>query len=299
MLNEVARFYLKNLQGDVVGITDAAGNIEARYIYDSWGKLISITDSEGNDITGDSEHIGCINPLRYRGYYYDSETGLYYLNARYYDPHTGRFINADSNLHGGLNLFAYCINNPVNLNDYTGEDPWDRFNDVWDAYWNAAVFLQNATLADPAGHERATIIIRRTDPITGVAYYTYPDPAIGVGTDSVDASTLISTYLSESPNKLFLHTHGHDPRNGLEHYNAYSKGDYRAADSNKILLGLIAPDGTAQMYDGTSGYGTKIDFMTPPAGVRIPRNPYYDALFVGFFRRKMAKAEYIYPLVKS
>ena len=123
VLNEVPHFYLKNIQGDIVGITDAAGNIEARYTYDSWGKLVSITDLEGNDVTDDSEHIGFLNPLRYRGYYYDQETGLYYLNARYYDPQTGRFINADSNLQGGLNLFAYCFNNPIGFADHNGKIP--------------------------------------------------------------------------------------------------------------------------------------------------------------------------------
>ncbi len=78
----MTHFYLKNLQGDVIGITDAAGNIEARYTYDTWGKLVSITDPEGNNVTENPEHISFINPLRYRGYYYDSEIGLYYLNAR-------------------------------------------------------------------------------------------------------------------------------------------------------------------------------------------------------------------------
>ncbi len=65
-------------------------------------------------------NIAKINPLLYRGYYYDSELGLYYLNARYYDPETGRFLNADNNLEGGLNIYAYCYNNPINLNDPTG-----------------------------------------------------------------------------------------------------------------------------------------------------------------------------------
>lgn len=115
-------FYLKNVQGDVIGITDTSGNVVASYTYDSWGKLISITDADGNDRTSDSTHIGYINPIRYRGYYYDSETELYYLNARYYDPEIGRFISVDDNLEGGLNLFAYCYNDPVNMVDYDGED---------------------------------------------------------------------------------------------------------------------------------------------------------------------------------
>ena len=114
---------MKNLQGDIVGITDASGNIVAKYTYDSWGKLISIKDASDVDKTTDTTFIGYINPLRYRGYYYDSETGLYYLNARYYDPETGRFINADETLDGGYNLFEYCHNNRVVLYDPNGCAP--------------------------------------------------------------------------------------------------------------------------------------------------------------------------------
>lgn len=119
--NNIPYFYMKNLQGDIVGITDASGNIVAKYTYDSWGKLISIKDASDVDKTTDDTFIGYINPLRYRGYYYDSETGLYYLNARYYDPEVGRFISGDETLDGGYNLFEYCYNNPINFADYTGK----------------------------------------------------------------------------------------------------------------------------------------------------------------------------------
>lgn len=113
-----AYWYVKNLQGDIVAITNSAGTIVATYTYDAWGKLRASTDT-------DSLHIGTINPLRYRGYYYDTETGFYYLNSRYYSPTWGRFINADS-LTGAnqdlqsYNLFAYCSNNPVNYLDPSG-----------------------------------------------------------------------------------------------------------------------------------------------------------------------------------
>ena len=103
-------------QGDIVGIANEAGNLVAEYVYDSWGKLVN-TPTE----------IGKINPLRYRGYYYDDETQLYYLNARYYDTETGRFINADDNLEGRLNLFAYCYNDPVNDSDPNGKVPGKSF----------------------------------------------------------------------------------------------------------------------------------------------------------------------------
>lgn len=124
--NDVIYYYQKNLQEDIVGIFDADKNLIAKYVYDVWGNILSITDENENDISNISEHVANINPFRYRSYYYDSETKLYYLNNRYYNPTWGRFINAD----GGIginkdiltyNLFAYCSNNPVNNSDYNGK----------------------------------------------------------------------------------------------------------------------------------------------------------------------------------
>ena len=110
----VTYYYLTNLQGDITGILDSSGTSVAAYTYNAWGKLLS---SSGN--------MASINPLRYRGYYYDAETGLYYVSSRYYDPEIGRWINADdyaSNGQGfvGTNMFAYCLNNPVIYADSTG-----------------------------------------------------------------------------------------------------------------------------------------------------------------------------------
>ena len=118
-----------NIQGDVIGIWDNNGNIVARYNYNAWGKPISVTDGNGNDVSSNPSHIANINPIRYRGYYYDQETGFYYLQSRYYDPEIGRFINADNQLSTGsdltgLNLFTYCGNNPVNRTDSTGHAWW-------------------------------------------------------------------------------------------------------------------------------------------------------------------------------
>ena len=134
-------FYALNQQGDVVkifrpvAVTDANGNTTgytektyATYTYDAWGKLIGITNSAGTSIINKqttSTALANLNPLRYRGYYYDNETGFYYLQSRYYDPAVGRFINADiysSTGQGfvGTNMFAYCRNNPVNRTDSCG-----------------------------------------------------------------------------------------------------------------------------------------------------------------------------------
>lgn len=118
-------YYLKNAQGDIIGILDSTFNVIARYEYDSWGKILSITDNNGNDISNDINNIANINPYRYRSYYYDKETGLYYLNSRYYNPEWGRFINADSHITTGqgfnsYNMFCYCANNPINKADLSG-----------------------------------------------------------------------------------------------------------------------------------------------------------------------------------
>ncbi len=105
-------YYGKNIQNDVVNIYGSNGDILVEYTYDDWGNVI--------DISGDKE-LGNINKFRYRTYYYDDESGFYYLQSRYYDSETGRFINADRKL-ASFNAFAYCDNNPINYVDYTGED---------------------------------------------------------------------------------------------------------------------------------------------------------------------------------
>ena len=101
--------------------------VVANYEYDAWGRVVSVKYANGNDINV-SNHIGVINPIRYRGYYYDSETGFYYLKSRYYDPAICRFISADGRIDlndatTNLNLFAYCGNDPVNRADPSG-DAW-------------------------------------------------------------------------------------------------------------------------------------------------------------------------------
>jgi len=114
-------YYVTNLQGDVVALLDSSGNTVVSYTYDAWGKPISTTGSMAST-------LGTINPLRYRGYVYDTETGFYYLQSRYYDPTIGRFLNADAFASTGQgllgnNMFAYCNNNPLNFVDSGGRIP--------------------------------------------------------------------------------------------------------------------------------------------------------------------------------
>lgn len=123
--------YRKNLQGDITGIySGSTGTLLVSYVYDAWGKP-TITDEAG---TTESANLITRNPYLYRGYRYDHETGLYYLNSRYYDSETGRFVNADVYASTGdssiaCNMFAYCLNNPVNLID--AEGTWPNLSSVF------------------------------------------------------------------------------------------------------------------------------------------------------------------------
>ncbi len=135
-------YYITNLQGDVLSLIDTNGATVASYQYDPYGKLLSVSGSL-------ADSIGQINPLRYRGYYFDSETQLYYLQSRYYDPATCRFISADSFVFAdqdilGNNTFAYCCNNPISRIDETGH--WfDIFWDVVSLVVSVVEVVQNPT----------------------------------------------------------------------------------------------------------------------------------------------------------
>ena len=124
--NDTSYYYERNAQGDVVGLYYQNGTKIANYIYDAWGNVLSITNQYGEDVTSQPRHQGNLNPIRYRGYHYDAEIGLYWLATRFYDPQIGRFINADSQLNSGIlgnNLYAYCSNDPVNSCDCSGMCP--------------------------------------------------------------------------------------------------------------------------------------------------------------------------------
>jgi len=122
-----AYYFQRNLLGDVVAIYDTSGNMVAKYLYDAWGNC-TISSETTNTVVANA------NPIRYRGYYYDDDTGLYYLNARYYSPKWRRFISPDDTAYldpesvNGLNLYCYCNNDPVNYCDPSGhaiESPLD------------------------------------------------------------------------------------------------------------------------------------------------------------------------------
>ena len=126
-------YFVCNWRGDVVQIYNASGTLVGSYTYDAWGRVTE------NATSADTENITETNPIRYRGYYYDTETRLYYVNSRYYDPAVKRFLNSDDELLSATstqtvtnkNFFAYCDNNPITRADSEGE--------VWHIIIGAAI----------------------------------------------------------------------------------------------------------------------------------------------------------------
>ena len=117
-------FYRKDAQGNIMALLDSNGAVVVEYKYDAWGNHEAEVANEAFVALAE------INPYRYRGYYFDEETGLYFLQTRYYDPEVGRFISRDSIEYAapetinGLNLYAYCSNNPVMATDPLGTTAW-------------------------------------------------------------------------------------------------------------------------------------------------------------------------------
>ena len=138
LYNGTPYYFQKNIQGDIVRICNVSGNTVVEYTYDAWGKVLSVTGSMASTLGQD-------NPFRYRGYYYDTETGFYYLQTRYYDPEIGRFLNADAFIGAngdiaGYNSFAYCSNNPIISKDLLGNAAVTCLNDdsIHGSPWSGA-----------------------------------------------------------------------------------------------------------------------------------------------------------------
>ncbi len=135
-------YFLKNMEGDVVGLLEKdSGSVVARYTYDDWGNCVSVENASGYT-------VGNFNPFRYRGYYLDQESGLYYVGSRYYDPEIGRWISADDQIAApggalrGYDLYSYCMNDPIGRSDDEGE--WPRAFTAFAAKITAGTRLSTA-----------------------------------------------------------------------------------------------------------------------------------------------------------
>ena len=198
----------------------STGALLVSYVYDAWGK-VTATDVAG---TTESADVLTYNPYLYRGYRYDAETGLYYLNSRYYDPETGRFINADdvSNIGAedmllGHNLFAYCLNNPVNCIDEEGTwSSWTTFftTVAAAAFVVAMVAINVATVgaATLVGAAATTVISIATEVATiatDVAIVSAGMATVSSVTDTVENITSISIPVTHSEKSTIVQAKGH------------------------------------------------------------------------------------------
>ncbi|MBQ4570337.1 MAG: hypothetical protein IJB21_01420 [Bacilli bacterium] len=222
--NGVEYLYLKTLQNDVSFITDLNGNIVAKYIYDAWGnhKVFNALNVEVND----PNFIGNINPFRYRSYYFDVETNLYYCNNRYYDPELCRWLNADNidylefSTINGMNLYSYCLNNPVMFYDESGCSPkWWQWLISGVSIAAGVVFciipgtqvlgvsllvsggsslIANILDATGVDGKTANIIISALDIIAGTILCFTPFAAVGAGMIGSGIGGIAGGYISEA-----------------------------------------------------------------------------------------------------
>ena len=280
-------YYILNLQGDVIGILDSAGTQVVSYTYDAWGNLLSTTGTL-------ADTVGQINPIRYRGYYYDAETEFYFLNSRYYDPQTGRFINADARLNTslgvlGTNLFAYCLNNPINKVDYNGNKPGDFFDTVDEAARDAAIYL--GKLSFDSGWEYSTSIysvdlIKRTKHVVVTTYHFF---FIKWSTTEI---TITETYITKYTYKTIrtnqdpmsvtipnappskkrvatIHTHPMGSGKGITRF---SQVDKYNAEKRGVISYVHGPNGQVRKYDPATNKDILI-FNDLPIS---PKTPWLD-----------------------
>ncbi|WP_160317240.1 RHS repeat-associated core domain-containing protein [Oxobacter pfennigii] len=224
-LNGVEYFYIRDAVGNITGLLDDTGTQVVWYDYDTWGKA-----SEPTGPLADT--VGAKNPYRYRGYRYDAETGLYYLQSRYYNPEWCRFINADA-IGGEVgtllshNAFAYSMNNPVNFSDPSGNR---RIPSIMDLF-EKVVFIIVSLLFVPAVVATQKLIY----PLVG----SFVDAVV----DTVSSSTISSQNIARSNTMTSTQkssittaqTHGNSkkstkPQHGYE--------IYRISDRDVVKVGI-------------------------------------------------------------
>ena len=196
-------YYVTNVQGDVIAILNNAGTAVVEYAYDAWGNPISATGTM-------AQTLGKLNPLRYRGYVYDEETGLYYVSSRYYDPEIGRWINADAAIGQignvqGANMFAYCFNNPVNMSDPTGN--WPKLSTFWFGVAVAAAVVTAAAVTVVSCGAAAPVVAALTGTLVSAASATaavtsvaYTACSVAIAATAVSAAALAQEEIAKKTN---------------------------------------------------------------------------------------------------
>jgi|GEM_PF-159847 len=255
-----------NKQGDVLGLYSANGNLKVSYEYDAWGNC-TVKDASGNPITS-SVHIGNVNPIRYRSYYYDTDTGMYYLQSRYYDANIGRFINVDGTLNGngdiiGFNMYAFCSNNPIMFSDPSGCGKLQDFKNWVSGKISEIRIKINRFFIKTHPYETITeaaiasgINLNERTQVTNLEYgqgITYnPDTnSYGLTTTVTGehASVDMSLILSDPSVVAIVHSHpncnghiGNEFSDTIDNGGIIS-GDWAVAKSNQKDSYLAAPDG--------------------------------------------------------
>lgn len=194
-------YYITNLQGDVIAIVNGNGQEFVRYTYDAWGNVTA---------TGSATNLRFYNPLRYRGYVYDEETGLYYVSSRYYNPEIGRFLNADSAIGQignvqGANMFTYCFNNPVNMSDPTGN--WPKLSTFWLGVAVAAavvaavaVTVVSCGAAAPVVAALGGTLVSAASATAAVTSIAYAACSVAIAATAVSAAALVQEEIAAKSN---------------------------------------------------------------------------------------------------
>ena len=247
-------YYVLNLQGDVVKLIDENGAEVASYEYDAWGNVLSQSGS-----------MASTNPLRYRGYYHDSETGFYYLQSRYYDPAMHRFINADSYASTGqgfigTNMFAYCHNSPVAFYDTEGNMATEATIAATN-WWNPIGWIAGGILVVEVV-VAAVVISEEIDSESAIKSHEISEKqANGEPTPTVSSSKKEK----EKPKTPDVTYPGDDPSQAPDGYEWRGKdepGGKRGGYANKNGTDswhpdLDHPDGVEPHWDYNNGHGNK------------------------------------------
>ena len=274
--NGTKYYYIFNVQGDVIGILNQSGAQIVSYQYDPWGKVLSVDGSEAFT-------IGQINPIRYRSYYYDTETGFYYLQSRYYDPTVRRFLNADNILGANqnilsYNLFAYCSNNPINYCDPSGcyMTPYDRLRVLLAS--GKAWYDSKGKLHVPYSSYRVAPNVMLGTPLTGEPNSTLPvydndgnlTQEREYGPDGRAKRDIDYGHAGHHPNLPSPHYHDWNWDTGVPtRGDAYAPFDWGQAALGTGLVVVCVIGIILVAADDATGVGVADNFLYGPLGVGV------------------------------